>query len=341
MLKTQPKKLTDSQLSVLFEQLYISVHAGLDLISAFELIAESDLGFPAQFAEIQEGLSAGDPLSGLIRQSDIFPDHAANMAEIAELSGRQEEVFQALGDYYKKQANLKQLVRQAVTYPVTMSVVLSAVFLILVSQVMPIFEKISDQLGIPPTALSQFLSGLGKASNIIFLVFAAIAIIGAIAGLILYKTGRFDENSIIKGKTAILIDQARFSSAMSLLLASGTNIETAFQKAASDIKSKSFKQNLDAALSELEDTRDLSAAITNHNIFNPMHTTLIRTACRAGSVDKTMAKISDQCQDDANRAITLFLEKLQYALIVILCSAIALVLMSVIAPMIDLLTSIG
>ena len=70
-------------------------------------------------------------------------------------------MMKSLSDYYEKEYRLLRAIKNAVTYPVMMVVMLLVVLFVLFSKVMPVFNKVYEQLGaqMPPVAASAMRLG--------------------------------------------------------------------------------------------------------------------------------------------------------------------------------------
>lgn len=69
------------------------------------------------------------------------------MTALGEQSGTLEETMASLASYYERQETMLTNIRNALTYPLILLGMLFAILLVLVTQVMPVFEKVLSQLG--------------------------------------------------------------------------------------------------------------------------------------------------------------------------------------------------
>lgn len=334
--------IPDAVLSSLFGQLAILAKSGIMSGEALRMAAAST---PEQYRPdldaAAETLERGRNIAEAFKSVHGMPDYAIHMLEIAAMTGKEQAELDALSSYYARQAELKQAVRQAVAYPAAMAVLVSGIFLLLLSKTVPIFQAVAAQLGAGENALSSLAATAGRFSNTIFLTFAAAVLLAALAIVVLKRTGRFSEDDLIRGKAALYSDRARFTSAMASMLSCGVNTDAAFEHAITVCRNNGFKARLTDAGMELCNTHDLPVAIENHKILTPMDAGLLRAASRSGILDDVMDQIAARAQQAAVASLEQFLERLQYGLICILCLAVSLVLLAVMAPVLGVLASMS
>lgn len=334
--------IPDDILSSLFGQLSILARTGIMAGEALRMAAAS---MPEQYwPDLDAAAGALEQGKNIARAFQLIrgmPDYAVHMLEIAAMTGKEQAELNALSSYYARQAELKQAVRQAVAYPAAMTVLVSGIFLLLLSKTVPVFQTVAAQLGAGDNALSRLAAAAGRFSNTIFLVFAAAVLLIAIIAAILKRTGRFSEDDLIRGKAALYSDRARFTSAMASMLSCGINTDSAFEQALSVCRDHGFKARLADAGVELCSTRDLPAAVENHKVLTSIDAGLLRAASRAGMLDSAMEQIAVRAQRAAVESLEQFLERLQYGMICGLCLAVSLVLLTVMAPILDVLAAMG
>ncbi len=69
------------------------------------------------------------------------------MIETGEETGRLEQSFQALADYYDRQQQLMSQIRSALLYPFILMILMLVILVVLLVKVLPIFNQVYEQLG--------------------------------------------------------------------------------------------------------------------------------------------------------------------------------------------------
>lgn len=70
------------------------------------------------------------------------------MVKMGELSGNLDDTFASLAAHYEREEALTGSIRDALTYPLIMLGMLSAVLLVLIVKVMPVFDQVFQELGV-------------------------------------------------------------------------------------------------------------------------------------------------------------------------------------------------
>ena len=67
----------------------------------------------------------------------------------------------SLADYYEREDNIQESVKNAISYPLIMIFMMLVIVTVLVVKVLPIFEQVFAQLGTGMSGFSQSLLNLG------------------------------------------------------------------------------------------------------------------------------------------------------------------------------------
>lgn len=344
------KPLTDSELSVFAGQLAMILHSGISVIEGISILREDAVSEDAQriLSVIYEKLETTGEFALSMHESGVFPDYFLKMTEIGERSGTLEEVLDSLADYYDRQASLMQSIRDSLTYPLILLGMLSAVLIVLMTQVMPVFEEVFAQLGIEMTGISAAIFRIShtmQAVSILLLVLVVALILGCIVGL-----------RVPKGKAAIfsvlihvplvrtvssLLACSHFSAALSLALHSGLDIDESFALAADLTQQEAFLQKRKAAEALIEQGTEFETALRESGIFTGLNARMMSIGFRTGSAEDALKKISADTQNEAEEQIQRAVNALEPTLTAILSILTGLILVSVMLPLLGVMANIG
>lgn len=340
--KTNARVLSDERLSVLFYQLGLMSRAGISAEEGLFLLLD-DAGREEHelIRGMHERLVAGEPLSTAMEASGLFPAYALSMLKIGELAGRQEEVLTALSVFYRRERELKQSIHQAVVYPAVMSVLIGGVFLVLVSRVLPVFSGVFDQLGLRLSPVTAVLLRLGTVSQYVAGGLSVLLLAAVIVLFVLYRRGIVTENSLVRGRTARSVARSRFSAAMALMLSSGLPIDDAVERVQSMLADTPLAEKIQQCGAHLAAGESFPQAAARCGLFPALENGLLAAGFRAGVSDQAMEELARRNQEQAEERLARFLAGFQYGLITVLCVAVGLVLLSVMLPLLGVLTTIG
>ena len=235
------KSLTNTYLSLLCAELAMLLDAGLTISDSIQILQDDEPSKDgkAVMQVLVDALMKGETFSQALKGSALFPRYMVHMVEIGEKTGRLVETLKALSEYYDRQVRLAVTIKNSVLYPAILLVLMVAVVLILIVQVLPIFNDVFNRLGtqMSPLAITfmNFGSWLGSASVVIAAVFGVIFVIILLAWIIPdLRKGISKAFVNIWGNRGVFgkLASSRYVFAMTLAMASGLDTAEAIDIAA-------------------------------------------------------------------------------------------------------------
>lgn len=346
MAKT--KKLSFGEVSAFCVNLAMIVKSGMSLQDGLDFMARDAENNDEReiLTQLQKSITAGQPLSSALFESDRFPAYMVRMIKVSEASGRMDEVLESLGEYYENSRALSKSIKSAVTYPAVMVVMMLTVIFILIAKVLPIFEQVFLQLGADMSAFAQSLLHLGGKLGLYAAVFGCILVLLAVIYCILRatKSGRkflsrlyeiFFKN--ISAKTAAL----RFAYAMSLTLSSGLPTEDALDLASQLEDSERVREKISEMKKHVADGQDFSQALAASGIFSHTYANMIAVGYKTGSVDGMMKKVAQRYEEEVDTRIANLISIVEPTLVAILSIIVGMILLSVMFPLIGIMSAIS
>lgn len=310
---------------------------------------EPDKDGKAVLQSLLDTLDKGVPLSGALRASAFFPRYMVNMVEAGEETGRLTETLKALSEHYDRQDRLAAAIKNAVLYPAILLIIMAAVVLLLIVRVLPIFNDVFGRLGAQmsplATKLMQFGVWFGRAGAVI----AAVTGLIFIAVFLAFAMPKA-RNAIVKrfmnrwGSTGVSakIASARFTSVMSLALASGMDIGKAVEMAAvTGGGSRSLDKRNEHCLRLLRSGKTLSEAMREAGILSARDSRMLSLGSRSGMADTAMAEIARRDEICVQDSIARMVGMVEPVLVIITSAIVGVILLSVMLPLMSIMTSIG
>ena len=135
------KKLDYLGVSAFCESMAMMVQSGIQTDEAVTLLQSDRTNSGGVLEEglavMKEQVDQGSGLAAAMKESGIFPEYALQMVEAGESSGRLEDVLFRLSRYYADQKTISEKLRNAVTYPAAMLVLIIAVLAVMLVMVLP------------------------------------------------------------------------------------------------------------------------------------------------------------------------------------------------------------
>jgi type IV pilus assembly protein PilC len=281
--------------------------------------------------------------SQALRQAGVFPDYMLSMVVLGETTGRLDDTMESLANYYRREAWLGRSIHQAFTYPCVLVVMMLAVILLLITQVMPIFSSVFQQLGTEMTGLAQTLLRFGQFLSSHALTVGVAALVLAAGILWLVHSQRATHLARRLGIARWLSDQIaayRFASGMSLSLQSGLSPEESLHLTAPLVADTPYQKKVDACLTRVHQGEDLYHSIFDTGVFSGVYARMAALAARTGTMDEVMEKIADQYETAIDERLARLLAAIEPTLVIVLSVLVGLILLSVMLPLIHLLSAL-
>jgi type IV pilus assembly protein PilC len=299
-------------------------------------------------AAILEQIEIGAPLHTALRHAGSFPDYMVNMIEIGEATGRLDNVLESLTNYYEREEAISRTIRNAVTYPLVMIGMMVAVIVILMVSVMPIFSDVFERLGAQmtgfPLAVMNLGQTLGQYGIIIVIVLAVLAVIFIIFSITTAgkkALERFRQNFFLTRKLYAKIASGRFASAMSLMMASGMDTDKSLEMTHKLVTTPIVRKKIEQTQAKLAEGVRFSDALAEVGMFSGVYARMISVAFKTGSMDTIMEKLAKRYEEETNTQIGKIISILEPSLVAVLSVIVGAILLSVMLPLMGIMSTIG
>ena len=272
-----------------------------------------------------------------------------DMIDLAERTGRLQDVLPALAAYYDRQQRMKSDIRHAVAVPLALFVVMIAVVLLLMTQVLPVFDRVFAQLGVAMSPLAVSMRHIGSVLSGAWIGIAAVAGVLAVCGVCIAcipglrtrvsaaARSRFGGRGLFA-----LLASARFASAMAMGTASGLAMDEAVALAAGlcggarriDEKTAHCREAIDAGGSA-------AAALAESGLFSVRDSRLLMLAERTGSLSETLNQLASRMEEESVRRIDARISAIEPAIVILTAALAGVILLSVMLPLMGVMSTIG
>lgn len=340
------KKVTKRDLLLMTTQLSIMHKSGLDLAEALKGVSQQVTNPVLKKAveQILKDVEAGQSFSAALQsQSRIFGEAFVASIAAGEAAGNLGEVLKRLTELLRNEVRLTGTIRSVATYPLVLICVAFAVINALVFFVLPQFGEVFQNLDSPPPATTQFLLSVGETvrGNATFILlslgFGIIGFINALRSSVFARA--FDsfilETSMLKKATCALFTGRMFR-LIGTMLQSGVPLLEAIRLCRRSIRNSRFQDLFDRFEKEVVNGNGLSIVLSSSTIIPNGAAQMIATAEQSGDLGNVMESIGEFYEDEGERHVRDLASLLEPLIIVVMGGVVALVVMSVILPLLDL-----
>lgn len=343
-------QLNNSELATFCNQTALLLKSGITPQDGMELLLNDAPPGDGQLLlrEILEHSKKGNNFTESLRITKAFPDYMVNMAAIGEESGNLDTVMQSLSEYYEREETIAGNIRSAVTYPFIMIIMMLFIVLVLITKILPLFNQVFIQLGTEMSGFSGSLLRMGSFAKTFTLIIIAVLVIAVLLYNILSKTDKgrilftrfFSSFPITKSFYNHMIC-CRFADGMALTLSSGMDTFQSLDLVYKLVEQKEMQEKIDICKQSIMNGDSFAEALLKGNIFSNLYSRMIAIGVKAGSVDVVMQKIAADYEKENDKKVQTFISTIEPTLVIILSLTVGLILMSVILPLLGIMTSIG
>lgn len=302
----------------------------------------------AVLTNMAEQIKQGIPFSQAMKETACFPSYVLHMTLLGERTGTLDVTMERLSDYYEQEYYTKENLRRAITSPAIMLFILMTILFVLFTKVMPLFANVYTQLGasIPKIAVLSIqtggiLSGIALILSFLLLIFFLFVWLRSRKreeSIWLHKLFRIlEKHSTIANEIAL----HRFCSVMATSYPCGIDLVEACTLAQSVVGNQQVEDKIEQCAYELEQGKNFSEAIEQSNLFTDFDLQMIRTGTRTGQLEEVLQYLDEDYNRKTYDSIQSLISRLEPIIVLVLAASTGLVLISVMLPLIGVLSSIG
>ncbi len=344
-------KLPVEELIIFTRQLSLIIDSDVSLFEGLALIKEKTdhQGLAKIIEGMLEKLHMGKPLSDAFRDYEgSFPPFVINMIDIGEKSGSLSATLDQIATSYERELETSSKVKSAVTYPIILSVLMLGVILLLVLQVLPMFNDILQSLGGDMPAFTKGIIDFSLFIGQYFWVLVGIIFIAVIA-VVLYK--RTDKGQLMFDRFVYKIPvvkdihaslaAVRFARNLAMLLHSGISMSIGMEMIEPIMQNLYVRDRVQKARIALNKGSSPDRVIESLDLFPWVLLKLFSVAQTTGHMDDMLNKAADVMEKETDMRLDRLTNVIEPILIIILSVIVGVILISVILPIISIMNAIG
>ena len=321
---------------------YILV-SGMNIVKALEILKDEteNKKLAEAVTMLYDDVQKGRSLSASMKNQSVFPEMLINMVAVGEASGSLDEIMVRMADYYDKEFEQSQKVKQAMTYPAIIAIVAVIVVNLLIVFVLPklLGTMMDDPEKLPlPTKILLGMSNFMRNYwyIILFVVVALIVVINIRKkNEKSIEVDKFKLKIPVFGKLTLKIAQAKFARTFGMLLNSGLPVIESMTIVSRTLENKYLESILAQSVEDVKKGISISASLKSKEIFSTMLIQMIKIGEESGTLDDVLGKTAafyDKEADTARAQMTTMIEPI---IIMLLAVVVGFIIIAVIIPMFD------
>ncbi len=293
-------------------------------------------------ASLLEGRSLADAMAA---QGAAFPPLYRAMVRAGETSGALAPILERLAEGLDHEQQIRGKVITALVYPVMLAVVAMGVVIALMTFVVP---KVVEQFDSMGQTLPLLTRGIIALSNLMtswgWLV---LILLGAgVAGLFLarrreafcLKTDRMVLKMPVIGALVRDLHAARMARTLSTMISAGLPVMEGLNITARTVSNRALRQATEAMADAVREGGGLSAAMKRAGVFPPVLIHMTSSGEASGQLEPMLARAADYLDREFSTFTSVMLSLLEPAIIVIMGGVVALIVLSILLPILQINT---
>jgi general secretion pathway protein F len=271
------------------------------------------------------------------------------MTEAGEMSGTLDVILLRLAEFTEAQADLKQRIQSAMTYPIIMLfVMVGAVFFLFVKvvpEILSIFESMPD-MELPVT--TQIVSVVSK-----FLVAKWYLLVGGLVVIVVLfinwknsTEGRKSWDSIILkipiiGEITRMVAISRFTRTLATLLTGGVPMLTAMDIVRNVVDNHVLANAIDEARSNISEGESIAGPLKKSEQFPPIVVHMVNIGEKTGDLENMLTLVADAYDVQVKSKVDSLTTLLNPIMTLLMGVVVFIIVMSIIVPMFDMTSKLG
>jgi type IV pilus assembly protein PilC len=343
------KKLNLDKFLIFNQQFVTLIRAGLPILKGLDLLAErlTDAKLGPYIQAVRDEVRSGTLLSEAFRQQGIFPKIYVTSVMAGEKSGSLTEVLDRYITYQKLALAVRKKVLVSLMYPCVLIVLVIALMVFLVTYVVPTFAGLYTSMQATLPAMTVYLIAVGTAARSYILVLAG-GLAAAIVGFRWWARRPASQNAIdrvkmrlpVAGEIWLKYQVAQLARILSTLLTGGIPLVQAMETAADSLATPILKRAVENAGKMVREGQPLSGSLATAKLFPPLAIDMIEVGESTGALPSMLNSVAEFFEDDVSTRMQATLSLIEPAIMIVMGSVVAFVLIALYLPIFSLADTI-
>jgi type IV pilus assembly protein PilC len=343
------KKLNLERFLIFNQQFVTLIRAGLPILKGLDLLAErlTDPKLGPYIKAVRDEVRNGTLLSEAFRQQGVFPKMYVTSVMAGEKSGSLTDVLDRYISYQRVALAVRKKVVVSLMYPSVLIVLVVLLLVFLVTYVVPTFASLYGTMQANLPTMTVWLIAVGTTARSYILFFAA-ALIG---GIFLFRWWSRNEAARMRidrvklrlpvaGEIWIKYQVAQLARILGTLLTGGIPLVQAMETAADSVNTPLLRKAVEAAGKSVREGQPLSGSLKASGMFPGLATDMIEVGESTGALPAMLNSVAEFFEEDVNTRMAATLSLIEPAIMIVMGSFVAFVLISLYLPIFSLADTI-
>ena len=345
---TASRRIKTREFLVFNQELATLLRAGMPLVQSLDILRQrvEDTGFKATLNDVHDRVRSGAALSEAFEaQGEIVPGMYTASLLAGEKSGGLEEVIRRYVEHVKVIAALKRKTLSALVYPVILLLLSLIVVAIIVLRVVPEFEGFYRGFDADLPLITTVILAVSEAVRDSFLLLVCGVVGVAIA--LWYWLRHPRQRALLDrwllrvpfvGSIAGRFATSQLSRTLATLLSGGMPLVNAIDVASRAIGNRFYADQLNTVGQQVREGGSLAESLASRRVFPAVAIKMVEVGESTGALREMLTSVADFFDEEIDTQLGRFVTIIEPALLVIMGTVIAALLIALYMPLLQLST---
>ena len=345
---TASRRIKTREFLVFNQELATLLRAGMPLVQSLDILRQrvEDTGFKATLNDVHDRVRSGAALSEAFEaQGETVPGMYTASLLAGEKSGGLEEVIRRYVEHVKVVAALKRKTLSALVYPVILLLLSLIVVAIIVLRVVPEFEGFYRGFDADLPLITTVILAVSEAVRDFFLLLVC-GVVG-VAMALWYWLRHPRQRTLLDrwllrvpfvGSIAGRFATSQLSRTLATLLSGGMPLVNAIDVASRAIGNRFYADQLTTVGQQVREGGSLAESLASRRVFPAVAIKMVEVGESTGALREMLTSVADFFDEEIDTQLGRFVTIIEPALLVIMGTVIAALLIALYMPLLQLST---
>ncbi len=340
------------ELTIFSRQFALLLNAGLTLSEAIDTIEEQtqNNSFREILHRVKIDIQGGETLTKAMQKHPrAFSTFMCSMVHSGEIGGALDTILDRVAQFYEKELELKNKVKSAMVYPITVIVFALAISLFMLMYIVPQFAAFYSDFSGGEAQLPALTRKMIDISNWLQKYWYYLLSIPIFVILFWkFRNTKWGHRLLdplvlripIFGPLARKVAITRFTRTFGVLTQSGVPILESLEVAKNTASNDVIKRAIEYTRERIREGETIHGPMKRTKVFPPIVTNLISVGEEAGNLEEILFKISDYYDDEIDATIRSLASLIEPIMIVVVGGLVGVIVVSLYLPIFNLVNVI-
>jgi len=349
--KKKAGKVSMRDIVIFTRQFSTMINAGLPLVQALGILADQseNPNLREVTKQVVFDVESGNTVADALRKHpNAFSDLYVNMVAAGEAGGILDTILMRLAVFMEKNDALVRKVKGAMIYPGVITTVAGGAITVLLIFVIPTFQKMFKEAGIPLPLPTRVVIALSQALQSYWWLVIAVGVFAFFSLKKYYATDagkltidRMMLRAPVLGDVLRKSAVSRFTRTLGTLIASGVSILDGLEITAKTSGNRVIQDAIMESRASIAGGETISAPLKKSAVFPPMVISMINVGEQTGGLDEMLTKIADFYDEEVDAAVSGLLALMEPVMIVVLGVVVGGMVVAMYLPIFDMVNAAG